>query len=112
MGLRISKGQVELEDDGFVVVESCGRGWYVATDKDGDTICFLRQGPQAWHAFYLYKAFGSGTTPRAALLGDLVELVEDDDRLMYDYHSKVQQAPMRLVKRFAGLRQAGAKVMN
>jgi hypothetical protein len=96
---------------GWAVTQSEGK-WLVAYEmasKEGDTpgesICFLKQAPRIWHAFYRERATGSGTTPRAALTGGLGDAISTDAELR-SYCKMVMDAPASLASQFGGLSAA------
>ena len=93
---------------GWAVISASGR-WLIAYrmahvqgESPGEPICFLKQAPRIWHAFYRERATGSGTTPRAALRGGLGDALSTD-REIRDYCKLVQSAPQNLVSQFGGL---------
>ena len=96
---------------GWAVTDVDGR-WLVAYkmasvrgETPGEAICFLKQGPRLWHAFYREPATGSGTTPLAALDGGLGDVISTDSELR-SYCQQVLGAPRSLVSRFGGLYEA------
>lgn len=108
----ITKGQRTLEACGFSDVEHFGAGrWFIAKDTNGELVCFLRQSANAWHAFYEYRATGSGSDPRGALTGGLGDVI-DDSRSLMSYKWLVRNAPFALSRRFDGLYEAQSQVVN
>lgn len=108
---RKTKGEIQLEECGFTeIVHVQGGRWFTARDGKED-VCFLRQGSGAWHAFYKYRATGSGGTPRRALTGGMGDVI-DDDFAMIGYCHAVRNAPDSLVMEYDGLYEAGVQVVN
>jgi hypothetical protein len=96
---------------GWAVTDVDGR-WLVAYkmkwvegETPGESICFMKQAPRIWHAFYRERATGSGTTPLAALDGGLGNVISTDAELR-SYCKQVLSAPHSLVSRFDGLYEA------
>lgn len=103
---------------GWAVTHVDGR-WLVAYqmaavqhETPGEPICFLKQAPRVWHAFYRERATGSATTPRAALDGGGLGDVLSSDREVRDYCKLVQSAPRNLVSQFGGLYAAQEQCSN
>jgi len=107
---RKSTGALELEADGFTDIRRIKNDWYVAKIKN-EEICFLRQGPRAWHAFFSYRATGSGGSPLEALTGGLGDVIGDSFD-MKNYRYRVRNAPEALSLSFDGLYEAGAQIIN
>lgn len=113
MTRRKTAGEAELEEHGFLEVRLVRNGrtqWYTAKDGN-EEICFLRMGRGTWHAFYAYRATGSGGDPRRALNGGLGDVI-DDHWAMKGYCAAVLRAPDALVRKFDGLYAAGTQVLN
>jgi len=103
---------------GWTISQDVGDGWLVAYkmsavqgETPGEQICFLRQAPRIWHAFYRERATGSGTTPGTALSGGLGDVI-GDDREMRAYCRAVLKAPRELVTQFDGLYEAQSQCRN
>ena len=108
--MKKSIGQIQLEKEGFSKVENHRRGkWFTSVAPNGEEVCFLRQGSDVWHAFFLYVATGSGRDPTKALTGGLGAVI-DHDRALRSYSALVRNAPPELVHKFAGLYEATLQV--
>ena len=68
----------------------------------GETVLFLRQAKNRWHAFYQAEATGSGQTAAHALVGGLGDAI-DTDAQMKRYCDLVLSAPERLTHEYDGL---------